>query len=1155
MRIARLDLIAFGPFTGRSLVLDPDDAGFHLIHGPNEAGKSAALRGLKALLYGVPGNTLDDFVHDKPKLRVGGLLRNADGRELDFVRRKGRLNTLLDSDGEPLDEQCLSPFLHGVGADVFETLFGIDHPALVKGGREILEHKGEVGQALFSAALGSHALHRVLAGLRAEADELFRPRGSTQRINAAVKRYDQLKKTIQQQSLSSREWREHRLAKDRADEALAEVERELREARAESHRLKRIRRVLPGLARRRVLREALQELGDVVVPGEDFSKRHGKALHEREKAQAMLAKTRPRLEALQQQLSELKANPDVQRHAERVEALHAGLGAHRKALRDSPGLRARHRQLLADAEALLKTVRPGQSLADTDDLRRAVAKRQRITELGQEQAVLEARLHQADDDRRAAESGLEACRRRLAALPEARPTRGLHGAIDAARKLGDIDAAIQSTAVERDSLRERCEAVLSRLAPWRGGLGEVAGLATPDGATLDDFEQRYAVLETEEHRLRDGRADSEEKLREVTRQLDEMLSVGDVPDEADLDAARARRDRMWQGLRDSWSAGETLENEASDQFTRHIQAADELADRLRREADRVQQRASLQASQASLLASLHALEAQREDSERRRQRLDDAWRALWSATGIQPLPPREMRAWLGRLESLRERLERLRGLEYRLQQMQQQRETHVRDLFDRLRPFGAAPESVPATLETVLRECEASARQADEEAAQRAALEKDRVALESRATASTEAHARARLALEAWRAEWRELLVDLALPADATPAEADDIIETLRSVFDKQAEADQLRQRLRAIDDDAKAFTGEVAEVAAGIDAGLADLPAEEVVPRLNALLSEARAVDSQRRQIGEQIAQHRLDIQEADAVRKAMADRLDALCREVGCDSPARLEQAERRVADHHRLVAELGALERELEEAGEGIALTELEQQAARVDADSLPAAIKEHAERIDALEARRTELAETRGREARELECMDGGATAAEAAEQAQAVLAGIRADAERYLRASLAERILRDQIERYRRENQGPLLRQASDCFARLTLGSFERLAADFNEKDQPILSGIRANGESVTVAGMSAGTRDQLYLALRLASLEKYMQAAEPMPFIVDDILIEFDDQRSAAALQALAGLAEKTQVILFTHHDRLVEQARELQPAARIHKL
>ncbi len=1154
MRIARLDLIAFGPFTGRSLALDPDDIGFHLIHGPNEAGKSAALRGLKALLYGVPGNTLDDFVHDKPKLRVGGLLRNADGRELDFVRRKGRVNTLLDGDGKPLDDGVLVPFLHGIGADVFETLFGIDHPALVRGGREILEHKGDIGQALFSAALGSHALHHVLASLRAEADELFRPRGSTQRINAAVKTYDQLKKSIHQQSLSSREWRELQLALEQAGEALAEVEAGLREARGESHRLKRIQRVLPGLVRRRELQESLHALGDVVEPGEDFPKRRREAAHEREKAQAMLARTRPRLEALRQQLGSLKANPNVLRHAERIEALHAGLGAHRKALRDSPGLRARQRQLLTEAESLLKAVLPGQSLKDADGMRGALAKRQRIADLGQRQAVLQTRLGQADDNRREAESGLDACRRRLATLPEARATDGLHGAIAAARKLGDIDGMIESTHAERDSLRDRCTAALSRLAPWRGGLDEVAGLATPAGASLDDFEQRYAALETEAAGLRDKRTDSEDRLREVTRQLDEMLSVGGVPDEADLDAARARRDRMWQRLRDAWTAGEALESELSARFTRRIQAADALADRLRREADRVQQRASLQARRESLTRSRESLDRLIEDCKRRGKSLDADWRTLWSASGIQPLPPREMRAWLGRLEGLREQLERLREQEYRLRQLRQQRETAIQDLLGQLQTFGA-PASAPATLEAVLREGEAAARRADEIETERAALEKERLALESRLTTSTHAHEQAGRELEAWRAEWRETLVDLGLPADGEPSEVDDTIETLRSVFDKQAEAERLLQRLQAIDDDARAFVEQVAEVATGIDAELADLPAEEAVPRLNDLLFETRAVDSQRRQMEEQIAQHRVDIQDADAEEKTMADRLDALCREIGCDDPGQLEPAERRVAEHARLVAELGALERELAEGGEGIALAELEKQAARVDADGLAAAINELDERIDALESQRTALAETRGREARELELMDGGAKAAESAEQAQATLAGIRADAERYVRATLAERILRDQIERYRRENQGPLLRQASDYFARLTLGSFERLAADFNEKDQPILTGIRANGESVAVTGMSAGTRDQLYLSLRLASLEKYMQAAEPMPFVVDDVLIEFDDQRSAAALQALAGLAEKTQVILFTHHDRLVEQARELRPAARIHRL
>jgi uncharacterized protein YhaN len=50
-----------------------------------------------------------------------------------------------------------------------------------------------------------------------------------------------------------------------------------------------------------------------------------------------------------------------------------------------------------------------------------------------------------------------------------------------------------------------------------------------------------------------------------------------------------------------------------------------------------------------------------------------------------------------------------------------------------------------------------------------------------------------------------------------------------------------------------------------------------------------------------------------------------------------------------------------------------------------------------------------------------------------------------------------------------------------------------------------------------------------------------------MPFIVDDILINFDDDRATATLKALAELAERNQVILFTHHLRIVETARKME--------
>ena len=83
--------------------------------------------------------------------------------------------------------------------------------------------------------------------------------------------------------------------------------------------------------------------------------------------------------------------------------------------------------------------------------------------------------------------------------------------------------------------------------------------------------------------------------------------------------------------------------------------------------------------------------------------------------------------------------------------------------------------------------------------------------------------------------------------------------------------------------------------------------------------------------------------------------------------------------------------------------------------------------------------------------------------------------------------------------------------------------------------------------------MSDGTRDQLFLALRIAGLETYVKDREPMPFVVDDILLNFDDARAMAALAVLGELAERTQVIYFTHHAHHVELARKALLPEKLH--
>ena len=71
------------------------------------------------------------------------------------------------------------------------------------------------------------------------------------------------------------------------------------------------------------------------------------------------------------------------------------------------------------------------------------------------------------------------------------------------------------------------------------------------------------------------------------------------------------------------------------------------------------------------------------------------------------------------------------------------------------------------------------------------------------------------------------------------------------------------------------------------------------------------------------------------------------------------------------------------------------------------------------------------------------------------------------------------------------------------------------------------SGSARTGREWAFAGMSDGTQAQLYLALRLASLKKFIAKGEPLPLLVDDALIDFDNDRAQAAMKVLGDLGQR----------------------------
>ena len=116
----------------------------------------------------------------------------------------------------------------------------------------------------------------------------------------------------------------------------------------------------------------------------------------------------------------------------------------------------------------------------------------------------------------------------------------------------------------------------------------------------------------------------------------------------------------------------------------------------------------------------------------------------------------------------------------------------------------------------------------------------------------------------------------------------------------------------------------------------------------------------------------------------------------------------------------------------------------------------------------------------------------------------------------------------------------------ELFEELTLGNYCGLDTDTDDKGTPYLLARGAGGTLVEVAALSTGTRDQLYLAMRLAALEHVIDQRGALPVVLDDLFVHFDDRRTAAGLRVLDELASRTQVLLFTHHEQVVRQASEV---------
>jgi len=1139
MKILRLDLRAYGPFTGVALDFPAEGPGLHLVHGPNEAGKSSALRALERLFFGFPHRIDDHFLHESKRQRVGATVRAADGSELAFLRRRGKARTLRGPDDEAaVDDARLAALLAGVGGDRFHNLYLTDLAALAQGGREIIEGDGDFGPILFSGS-GLAGMPKVLRELRAEAEGLFSPMATATRptINAAVIALQKEQRDRDVANLSGEAWRglreDHADALRRRDAVKADHDR----LESEAHRLARLSDAMAVLPRWRAGRRAYDALGPVVILPEGFAA-------DLDAARAALGHQAAAADACRRALAAIDAglarfdDPDrLLAEAGAIDALRERLGSYREARDVRPALARDLDRAETIALAGLREIDPGRTLDAADSLATTAAQKGEARELGRALGKLEA----DEEATRAAVADLEG-----EGVPPApaegpgfdRAARDLAALIVRSKSKGDLDEAVDAATAKLRRLEAQAEAELARLRLWGGTLDGLAAAPMPGAETVARFEEEIGDARRAVRLVDDEATGLADGLAEADRAIERARLAGDPPTEADLNAARGDRDRAWAAVRDAWLAGappgDGDARGASADYERRVEAADRAADLLRREADRVAELAALRADRGRLADRAAAIPPRRAEAVARREAAEARWRETWRAVGVDPLPPAEMRGWLADHARLLVKAEAVAAERAEADRARRRRDDAVGEIRDVLVGLGEPAPAPAGSLAAWVARAESLIARAEH------------------ARRLAEARARARTAadrLGAWRGRWARAVRPLGLPPDATPTEAEAAIGKVDGLLDRVREARRFAADLARADAEIERFERDAREVAgrAGVDS--ASRPPEAILHDLTAsaetvrLARQARAAEEAR-------------LASAVAEVQIQSARIDELRRRAGCDTADDLPAAVEASREARSLLAAIRDDEGRLLGLAAGGSIADLERAFAAVgDPDALATRLRDLDGEIrasrDRLESLNVEVGGLRAR----LDAMDGSSKAADADGRARRWRAEIEAHVEHYARVRLAEAVLRRAIDAYRERNQGPILARTSALFAALTVGSFAGVKLEVVDEsdtplDRPALKGLRTGPgrETVPLSGMSEGTADALFLAVRLATLEHYLDASEPMPFIVDDILVHFDDARASAALRALAALSSRTQILFFTHHEHLIELARSALP-------
>ena len=402
-----------------------------------------------------------------------------------------------------------------------------------------------------------------------------------------------------------------------------------------------------------------------------------------------------------------------------------------------------------------------------------------------------------------------------------------------------------------------------------------------------------------------------------------------------------------------------------------------------------------------------------------------------------------------------------------------------------------------------------------------------------------------RRAYQEAKQSWQRALLDLGLPGNLSPRD-------VRELATAGKRAAELQEQLESRRADSEQRRSELHSTTARVEQLLQQSGLESTSDNVVDQVDQLCRVWSEQQDWLERLAELKAEARTASAEQHEIAravgkmkTRRQAMLRDAAAEGIEDYRQRAQAYAQSQVLGQHSERLQSEIATALAGTCSEEeLAEQLDGTTAEQLERRWDKLAAKLEQLDSARTECLEMRGRIGEQLRGLASDRRAAYKQMELSCVERRLQDAVARWRQLAVTGLLLDSIRRRYETERQPATLHMASRYMERLTEGRYCRI---WTPLDEDRLRVDDADGETFSTDILSSGTREQMFLSLRLALVTLYAQRGINLPLVLDDVLVNFDESHAGAAAKILAEFAEDGhQILVFTCHEHLFNIFQQL---------